>query len=95
MSIDNEVFVIYDTKTLQQIHPKRSANFTSKAAASAACTYARRRYPDRDLKIVTLAEYKEMDTMVERTNLMTGKKYMEDVNTPNYCSPSSEAYWSM
>lgn len=33
--------------------------------------------------------------MVERTNLQSGKKYMEPSNTPNYCSPASEAYWSM
>ena len=32
---------------------------------------------------------------VERVNLMTGQKYMEDVNTPRCCSPASEAYWSM
>ena len=24
-----------------------------------------------------------------------GKEYYEPVNTPNYCSPSSESYWSM
>ena len=36
-----------------------------------------------------------IEKMVERTNMMTGKKYMESVNTPNYCSPSSESYWSM
>jgi hypothetical protein len=33
--------------------------------------------------------------MVERTNLMTGKKFMEAEDTPNFCSPASEAYWSM
>lgn len=33
--------------------------------------------------------------MVERVNLMSGKTYMEAENTPNYCSPASEAYWSM
>jgi hypothetical protein len=33
--------------------------------------------------------------MVERVNLMTGKKFMEPSNTPGYCSPASEAYWSM
>jgi len=33
--------------------------------------------------------------MVERTNLMTGKKYMEPANTPLCSSPSSETYWSM
>jgi hypothetical protein len=33
--------------------------------------------------------------MVERVNLMSGQKYMEPSNTPHYCSPSSETYWSM
>ena len=35
------------------------------------------------------------DEMVERVNLMSGKKYMERRDTPRFCSPSSEAYWSM
>jgi len=26
---------------------------------------------------------------------MSGKPMVEPVNTPNYMSPSSEAYWSM
>lgn len=33
--------------------------------------------------------------MVERVNLMSGEKYMEAEDTPNFCSPASEAYWSM
>ncbi len=33
--------------------------------------------------------------MVDRVNLMSGKNYLEYENTPNYCSPASEAYWSM
>lgn len=33
--------------------------------------------------------------MVERVNLMSGKKYMEPSNTPGYMSPACEAYWSM
>lgn len=36
-----------------------------------------------------------IEKYVERTNLMSGKKFMERVNTPNYCSPASESYWSM
>ena len=35
------------------------------------------------------------DDMVERTNLMTGKTYLERRDTPRCCSPSSEAFWSM
>ena len=33
--------------------------------------------------------------MVERVNLMTGKKYMEKADTPLFLSPASETYWSM
>lgn len=39
--------------------------------------------------------YARVEKMVERTNMMTGEKYMESVNTPRCCSPSSESYWSM
>jgi len=31
---------------------------------------------------------------VERVNLISGHTYKESVNTPNYMSPASEAYWS-
>ncbi len=34
-------------------------------------------------------------TMVEKTNIMGGGKFMERYDTPYYCSPSSESYWSM
>jgi hypothetical protein len=33
--------------------------------------------------------------MVTRVNLQTGQEYQEPSNTPGYCSPASEAYWSM
>lgn len=36
----------------------------------------------------------KLELQVERTNMMTGEKFMESVNTPYYCSPSSETYWS-
>ncbi len=39
--------------------------------------------------------YEIHETMVKRTNLMGGKEYMERFDAPRYCSPSSEAYWSM
>ena len=38
--------------------------------------------------------YANKEQLVERTNLMTGKTFVESVNTPYYCSPSSESYWS-
>jgi hypothetical protein len=41
--------------------------------------------------------HKNIEKSVKRTVLegFGGKEFMEPVNTPNYMSPSSEAYWSM
>jgi hypothetical protein len=52
---------------------------------------------DSNLKQLKVKLYTEPtgDDMVERTNMMTGKKYMERRDTPIFCSPSSESYWSM
>lgn len=33
--------------------------------------------------------------MVERTNIMTGNKFMEPADRPYFCSPSSETFWTM
>jgi hypothetical protein len=35
------------------------------------------------------------ETFVTRKNLLSGKEYQERYDTPNFCSPSSETYWSM
>ena len=35
------------------------------------------------------------ETYVTRKNMMGGREYRDRYDTPNYCSPSSEAYWSM
>jgi hypothetical protein len=34
-------------------------------------------------------------TYVTRTNMMTKQEYQERYDTPHFCSPSSESYWSM
>lgn len=36
-----------------------------------------------------------IEKMVTRVNLMSRKEYEERANTPRYCSPASESYWSM
>ena len=38
--------------------------------------------------------YEIHDTYVTRVNMMTGKEFTERYDTPYYCSPSSETYWS-
>jgi hypothetical protein len=34
------------------------------------------------------------ETFVSRKNMMSGKEYLERYDTPYYCSPSSETFWS-
>ena len=38
---------------------------------------------------------KIFETFVTKTNLMGGKEFQERYDTPIYCPPSSESYWSM
>ena len=35
------------------------------------------------------------ETWVTRKNLMGGREFRERYDTPYFCSPSSESYWSM
>jgi hypothetical protein len=38
--------------------------------------------------------YVIFETMVTKTNIMTGVEFKERYDTPYYCSASSETYWS-
>ena len=75
--------------------PNRTRSYKTFGAARATRTRLCNKagWSVNDLAIVDTKTYQPR--MVERTNLMTGEKYMEDVNTPNFCSPSSESFWSM
>lgn len=44
--------------------------------------------------VMSVEDYELIEPMVEKTNMMTGKKFQESINTPHYMSPSSESYWS-
>jgi len=35
------------------------------------------------------------ETIVTRNNFMSGKEFQERYDTPRFCSPSSETFWSM
>jgi hypothetical protein len=90
-------YVIYNTNTTILLTDKRYA--TERAAKSARTRLLKKagdKYADQDFSIAEAKDfYQNIELMVERVNLMSGKKYMESVNTPSYCSPSCEAYWSM
>jgi hypothetical protein len=38
---------------------------------------------------------RNIEKQVVRKNLLSGQEFTESVNTPHYCSPASESYWSM
>lgn len=44
-------------------------------------------------EVVTYDYFYENEPMVERTNLMSGTKYMERLNRPSFLSPSSDSYY--
>ena len=98
-------YVVYNTKTTAIVTERAfgRGSFKTLAAAKAARTRLLRKfcmntllYKGEDLAVAESMHYiNTIKRQVERTNLMTGKTYMEDVNTPRCCSPSSEAYWSM
>ena len=59
--------------------------------------------PSTDAYIKAVAESKRklgfivevFETFVTKNNLIGGKEFQERYDTPYYCSPSSESYWSM
>ena len=48
----------------------------------------------KSLEVIEYNYFKENEPMVIRTNAMTGKTFLEPLNTPYYLSPSSETYFS-
>ena len=84
------------------------SKYQTERSAKAQCTRLNREYSGVELhigadgkdvvqwKVVSVEEYSKRPVkMVERINLMSGLPYMEAEDTPGFCSPASEAYWSM
>lgn len=94
-----------DTRT-GEVRPDHRQSYKTMAAAKAALTRMSKRYR-ADLKESVndpqfrygIAEcsyfHKSIEKSRKTSNMMSGKPIVEPVNTPNYMSPSSEAYWSM
>jgi len=40
-------------------------------------------------------EVEIFETWITKTNMMSGKEFKEKYDTPYFCSPASESYWSM
>lgn len=101
-------YVVYEVESTRIIAEKRwgKDSYATEGAAKAARTRMLKKprrvngsvftYKPEELAVAEVSHYRaNIEKMVERINMMSGKKYIESINTPNYCSPSSEAYWSM
>jgi len=90
-----------------EVRPDHRKSYSTMAAAKAALTRMSKRYRADLLETVNDPQYrfgiaeadyfhKNIEKQVEKSSYMdSSKKWMEPVNTPYYCSPSSETYWSM
>jgi p-aminobenzoyl-glutamate transporter AbgT len=93
-------YVIYDIATTKIVVEKRygKEKYATEAAAKAARTRITKKQnvAVESLGIAELTVYRStIAAMVERVNLLSGKKYLESINTPLCCSPASETYHSM
>ena len=91
------MFYVYNLETSPSMKNKKGkSTWKSFGAAKAFRTrMARMGYNAGEYGSVDTSLYSLIEKQVEKTNLMTGKKYMESVNTPLSCSPASETFWSM
>ena len=89
------MYVIYNRETTEAVKDKHHVHaFGSKSAVT---RYFKDHHLDRALW--TFAPTMEFFQVIEKSetkrNLMSGKEFIQRVNTPLCCDPSSETYWSM
>lgn len=89
------MFYVVKTSSGKIVTEASRSSYKTERAAKASVTRLcnKASFFEGELKVVAAANYTA--PMVTKVNLITGKEYQEDVNTPNCCSPSSETYWSM
>lgn len=92
-------FVLYHKETTKIFHRTPYNNYhDTEKGAKAAATRLLKKNPELQGKLaITEANefHAHIEQQVYRTNLLSGQRYLEPYNTPSYCSPSSEAYWTM
>ena len=87
--------IVKATGLIMSDGPNRTRAYRTEGAAKATITRLIKKagWAGDEFEITHTRDYQPR--MVTRRNLMSGKEYQEDVNTPNFCSPASESYWSM
>jgi len=94
-------YVVFETLTTRYAGKKGKYNdpiFNSLAAAKSHMSRLIKSgsYTADQLSICEVGFFHDyVEEIVQRTNIMSGEPIFERINTPYYCSPSSETYWSM
>ncbi len=97
------MFVVYNTTNTVQVgplpggkpHSLYAKTYKTLAGAKKACSRFNSFEP-KQYAYTTEEDYRtNVVHTVTRTNYLSGKPYQEASNTLSFCSPSSEAYWSM
>lgn len=84
------VYVVYNIATSRREH-----TYDTATVAKRQTTRLNNKAGEVKFAYTNGADYSaNVEQMVERTNLMSGKTFKESVNTPWACSPASESYWS-
>lgn len=87
------VYIVYRKDTTRMVRKANGDEFF--ATLATAKRHVTRYLNWDDYAVAEYDHYRDtIEQKVERVNLMSGQKYMESINTPNYMSPASEAYWS-
>lgn len=69
--------------------------YATQSVAKGICTKLNTAANDKQWELELYAIYCARSAkMVERRNALTGELFMEAEDTPYFCSPSSETYWS-
>ena len=101
MNEDTMSYVVFETATTRYAGKKAKYNDPIFPTMSAAKSHMTRliksgKYTAEQIAVADRSYFHdEIEAIVERTNLMSGKPFFERINVPYYCSPSSETYWSM
>ena len=92
----NMSHVVYNTKSTILLTDN---HYATESAAKAGLTRYLKKHPELNREDYSISDgktfYATIEKQVEKINLMSGKPYMERVNTPLCTSPASETYWSM
>jgi hypothetical protein len=93
-------YVVFEKSTTRYAGRKGKYNdpiFPTLAAAKSHMTRLVKsgKFKSEDIAVADFEYFRDyIEQTVVRHNLMNGAPLFERINTPYYCSPSSETYWS-